>query len=472
MGLLNGQTIDQTDFINDATKDVNPALNVNKAIKLEADGKVHPTFLRESSVFTAPAAIALSASDPVGLTIEGKVAKAFRTLVAASGAIVADHKIIQVNTNKFACMYVDVPVTARYNLAVATYDPVADTVAFGTMVQDTGWRNGIDLIKIANDKVGILLTDNAASDGFIHIRTITGTTLSAATQTTLATGTFDAAWGCQLDNDRFAYVFSSTGGTANAQGVCTVSGTTASVLYSSTTVITNINVASAFYRLVALSATKHVICNGNTGFCVVIDSTSSYSAGTAFQPVSASTPLLIKTSLVSDSATSFYLRVGGGMRRCTVSGTTITNNGTGVSIPNDSAGDLCIFGGKVYEVHYNSTTAVLSGLYLIEHSTNLIRTQLCTIPFTGAPFIANLGSTFVAYQGSGTFFSSAMAANFAGFVKVAYAQAANAMVFPFGRVSGLSNLLPGSTYSVNNGQYVPDVAGGLLAISTTELVVR
>lgn len=46
MPFVNGQVIDEDDYINFAEKNVTPSNDVDKAIKAEADGRIHPFFLR------------------------------------------------------------------------------------------------------------------------------------------------------------------------------------------------------------------------------------------------------------------------------------------------------------------------------------------------------------------------------------------------------------------------------------------
>jgi hypothetical protein len=473
MSITTGQRAVASDFINKAQANVSPAADAGRVAKLEADGKIDPFFLRETSVFDDVTAIALSAGDPVGMNLEGKVAKAFRSWVAATGAQPSSFRLLEVDTNKFVVGWVTLPSLYTVNMAVGTYDPVTDTVIFDSGATNSLNFTSFDFCKVDTNKFVLMHSTDGTSDAFMCVGTVSGTSISFSGSTNFSAGSYNNFSCVQLDTNRFAFHCAANSGTGNFQGVATVSGTTISMLYTSTTVITNINTSSAaqIYRLGKLSTTKHVIVNGNNGYCVVIDSTSAYTAGTAFQPQGVTGASLAATAIVSDSATSFYVRVGGGMRRCTVSGTTITNNGNGVSISNDGGGDLCIYGGEIFEVHYNSTTAALTGIYKITHSTNLIRTQLCTLAMTGAAFIANIGSVFLAYQGSSSFFSSAMAANFVGFVKADFAQGATATVYPFGRVTGLSNLLQGVRYGALNGAWTPDMAGSYIAISSTELIV-
>lgn len=53
MGLLNGQTIDQSDFINQAQRDVTPGNDINKAPKNEADGRLSTWFTRNGAILLA-----------------------------------------------------------------------------------------------------------------------------------------------------------------------------------------------------------------------------------------------------------------------------------------------------------------------------------------------------------------------------------------------------------------------------------
>jgi hypothetical protein len=464
-------------FINRAARDLGtPANDTGRTPILEDDQKIDEAFLRSAIRRTASENI--TSVQPVGVDMDGKVARAFRAWASDAQSIPANfstiRSICEIGTNKWVIIFGYVPSTWQYYAVVATIDSNSHRITFGARVSTIGSEGAIvGVCKLDTDKFLVGATEDGQNDVILQAATVSGTTISFGSAVNVAVGTYLDVQLCQIDTNKFAVYANNSGSTGQFHGFGTVSGTVPSMTASTTTAITNFSNTTPVIKMVKIATDKFAMVNGANGYVVACTTVgSTYTPGTALLMMSTSSGIS-QTDIVADGTDAFYARTNGQVRRATVSGTTITATGGAVSIPNDVSGQLAVRGGVCYEVHQNTTTPALSGLYRITHAAGTTTRQQVQ-SFTNSVVIGtqNSSGTRFLFIGSGaTYHVDGMSDNFLGYLDAALNNGVEGRVNFKGIKGGLTNIVPGAKYSVNDGAYVLASTGAILGLSSTEVMV-
>lgn len=465
-------------FINRAARDLGtPANDTGRTAILEDDQKIDEAFIRHAVRRTASEAIA--SAEPVGIDLDGKISRAFRTWATDAQSIPANfstiRSICEIGTNKWVIIFGYTPSTWQYFAVVVTIDSNTHRITFGSRVDigASGENAAVQVCKLDTDKFLVGYTDDGVNDVRLVAATVSGTVITFGSSVNVAVGTYLDVQLCQIDTNKFAVYANNSGSTAQFHGFGSVSGTVPSMTASTTTAITNFSSTVPVVKMVKIATDKFAMVNGGNGYVVVCTTVgSTYTPGTALLLVGASS-VASTTDIVADGTDAFYARTNGQVRRATVSGTTITATGAAVSFSNDSGGQLAVRGGVCFEVHNNGTTPALSGLYKIAHSGgNTTRVQIQSFTNSVTVGTNNAGGTRFLFVGSGaSFHVDGMSDNFLGFLDAALSNAVEGRVNFKGRKTGLTGIETGAKYTVSNGAYALASTGTIYGLSTTELMI-
>lgn len=473
MAFINGQVIDESDFINEAERDIaNPGNDQGKATKLESDGRISEQFLRNAVRLEADED--LTVNMPVGIGMDGKIARAARAWASTTNYTI--DQIFEVDTNKYVAVYGGSNIT---NVVVITANPATKTISFGTpqAVPGSGTTyQGNGACKIGTNKIAVSYRVN--SDRIdVRVATISGTVFTFGAEATISNSiNMGYSQMCSVGTDKFAFYCWRSGSTAVVRGFCTVSGTTVTVAATSSSALTNITFSSGDndplrYKMVFVENDKFAIFNALTGYVAICTTSGSLVDGTAVLVLNGVFAQPQRRDIVAPTVGTLFVRESGAIRYCTVSGTTITVGSAALTISGDAGGQLVVAGGSVYEVHTNSTS-LLSGIYLVtQTSGTVVRTQIISLPTTVASYFAASGSEFLAYSGT-VFHMRGMAHSFVGYLDAAVNRLASTRVNVSGIKSGLTGIVIGAGYSADNGAFAIDMAGRGIGITTTSILIR
>jgi len=475
--IITGNRAKAADFIDKSTANATPSVDAGRVAKLENDGRIDEQFLRIALARTASEN--LLSANPVGLDLDGKIARAARAWATDAQSIPANFSTIrsmcEIGTNKWVVIFGYTPSTWQYFAVVVSIDANTHRISFGSRVNigASGENAVVGVCKLDTDKFLVGYTDDGVNDVRLVAATVSGTVISFGSSVNVAVGSYLDVQLCQIDTNKFAVYANNVGSTAQFHGFGSVSGTVPSMTASLTSAITNFSNTTPVVQMVKIATDKFAMINGNNGYAVVCTTVgSTYTVGTALLLMSTGSGMS-QTDIVADGTDAFFARTLGQVRRATVSGTTITATGGAVSIPNDVSGQLAMRGGVLYEVHQNTTTPALSGLYRITHSGGTTtREQVQSFTNSIAIGTQNADSTrFLFIGSSASYYVDGMSANFIGYINADQNNNVAGRVNYKGVKTGLTNLVTGGKYVPNSGAYVLSSTGSLLALSSTELLV-
>ncbi|MHA2064048.1 MAG: hypothetical protein ACXABY_06675, partial [Candidatus Thorarchaeota archaeon] len=308
---------------------------------------------------TATANEDMAQGTPVGYGADGNVSRAVRAIAnndtnrpasLSTGSIV---KVEEMDTDKFAVLYRYTSGTAVGAVVIMTIDSNANEVTYGTevVIDSNIEQNGpsIDMAKLDTNKFVVTWTDDTANDAEAIVGTVSGSTITLGTgQVLTVTGTLVSATCCQLDTDKFGFMYGTTAAGARYQGFATVSGTVITVVDSDTTAIAGVNNLTGLgFSSIKIATDKFVVVNGqggNTVVCTTVGVTFAFGAVTTIVGSGATGEL----DLLSPTTDEFWVRFNAKTAYATVSGTTITEEDDYTYTA--SAGCLVADGSDVYNV--------------------------------------------------------------------------------------------------------------------------
>ena len=321
---------------------------------------------------------------PVGLGLDGTVARAVRAYANDSTTPPSDIDnaviihIIAVDTNKYVAAYVAATGTSFLKIVAFTYDSSTFDITFGSSYTVTGnaetAENG--MCKLDTNKFVVCSTTDGSNNANYSIFSLSGTTITRdSTGTLYNSGSLTTAQCCQLDTDKFAFFYAAQDSNATYMGFATVSGSTPTVVDSSTGIITNFS--NAEYISMTKIATDKFAMSSSDGYALVCTTSSS--------TLTIGTKVLINTpggvapvTIVSAVDNTFWASFRSGVVYCTVSTTTITEVAE-IATSNFINEDLFLDGTDVLQI-YNSSGTAESGLFKLTISGTISRTKL--IPLT------------------------------------------------------------------------------------------
>jgi hypothetical protein len=468
------QIIRADDFIDSTEVDPTPANDNGRVPKLERNRKIDADFISGSYQFTANEDI--DALTPVGIGENGNISlAALFTSTTKSGKpsnLSVPYDMVAIDTNKFVFAY----GSGNFlYLAVATLDVDARSLTFGSQATvstniETNGHGSIGICKIDTDKFVVCYVNDGDNVGRVKVGTVSGTTITLSTTQGLGGSGVIRGNCCQLDTDKFAYAFGSDS-TGKIAGFATVSGTTTTVVDSST---------SAFSGILNNYGTINIDKIATDKFAITASNSSNVAIGTtASSTFVAGTPQSVggtgTTGIASAVDDTLFIRRTNAVRYYTVSGTVLTLVDT-YTTTNDSASALISDGTNVYDAT-NTTDDGLSGIYILGISGSTItrkKIQDGTFSTTGVRFAFD-GTSYLAYS-NGDFHIKGMSGGFIGFTEEAVTSGNTVYVICSGKIDNFTGLIPGAVYEASGGTIAETTTTTLpynvTALSSTEILLQ
>lgn len=420
----------------------------------------------------------LTVGDPVGIATEGdnsEIARAVRAFAYSpsgteptniTNADTVILKIIEVAEDSFAILYRwDAGVSDTAQIVIATLDADTKDLTFGTPTSFTGLDSSkqasLDMTKLDTDKLVVCYVDGTSKDGDYHILTISGTVITIASTGTLGGSALDNVTCCQLDTDKFAFMY--YGGSSPFIGFATVSGSTPTVVDSTTTSPSPTVFSEAFDSVKIATDKFAVVANHTASSSTVVCTTAAntLTVGTPINIAGSSPPVDgIRNHIGIASAVddTYWARFNGEFVYFTVSGTVPTAEEVFTNT-DDDGGSFFLNGSDVYDFTRTSTASSISKLTW--SGTAIVRSTLygdMAVDITSSAANTKFGAGTNAYLGINKMWNSVatsqfhiqgMSPSFLGFAQATVSKGAVVRV-ETDEDNNQSSLNPGTMYKVND----------------------
>lgn len=503
MGLLNGQTIDQSDFIKAADKDPVPANDENRVPQLESNGKLDPAFI-PGTVVDFLAEENLTAGMPVGISImpgetvararryhtsfaHGIVSPLFNESVPQRWCPIGGDKIVLITYTAAAADTLFAQVVDYDQDTLIAIPGTAAAVATAFNPAGSGLLTAT-VCKLGTDKfIVFYLLDSSTTVVKCRVGTVSGTTITFGAEqtaftaaTTVATSeSFNADY---IGTDKCVLLVKAATASSTAVTAFSVSGTVATAGTSVTTGGNNqLNFASYITRI---ATDKFVIVTTVTSLLTyaqvfTLSGTTITAGAETLLANTTSETNRPHMSLCSPADNVFVFRwcrsaVGNTLNlvACTVSGTTIT-----VGTVRTDLG--AIGGGSI--VAKSATRLILTGGYNSSF-LNIYELTLSGTTITGTPgtfvgnrqfggymlFLNSDNGKLIGLQINNTaafkYWIEGMSNNLVGIVQNSVTKGGTAKVLIRGVDTNQIGLIPGSHYVILDTEN----AGGVLTLVGNE----
>lgn len=520
MPIVEGQNVVIDDFINEAEASETPSENEGKVVKLEDDGKISNDFIRNNLIVDFEAAADLPANTPVGssIAIDNAVNIGRQTIPSAvigiSGTLVSGNdqsKLIKkFGDNKFIRIIATTDSSDTLYVQVGEINRATNSVSLGTAqvvatAVNPNLHRPMAIGTLGTDKfIVFYLKDASTTEIKYRVGTISGVTITLGSEATFITAAStlatSEAWDAdEIDTDK-GVMFYKAATTANSRVVAfTTSGTVATAGTPQTLgAQTTLNNTALIKKI---GADKFVIASDTnnradaqvgtiSGTTITMGTEAQISSETSDRNQNVLDIACPETDkfvfLFRNTTTTYYLVA------CSVSGTTITP-GT-VFVPTNQMGS-----------NEPVSLAMRSANKIITHPRNTSNSRLIEFDLTGNTIsnekvLTNYWTTirnrlimfngyfasvqhFVAGDTTLSVFYQGLSRGYLGFTLASANMGEQVPVLLRGVVSGLSGLIPGAYYGVDNGVLVEKSPTGTLtsnlenlydvvrAISETEVVI-
>jgi len=409
---------------------------------------------------------------PVGYGVDGNIARA-KLAVSQEQTNAPAYttngtgllQVTEIDTGKFACLFYDADAAPDdLVVVIATIDAATNTVTYGASNPvGASTPEGLvhDMCKLDTDKIVITYTLDGVNNGTVIVGNVSGTTVTfGAPQVLAASGNLAPSTCCQLDTDKFGFMFSTASAGNRYQGFATVSGTVVTVVDSNTTAYGGVNTTSGKLASVKIATDKFAV-GSDFGYTVVFTTVGATFAAGAVSNFSMGGATFDQIGMQSIIDDTFWFLSQDTTAYATVVGTTITLedklnlSGTATTLTNNGTDIVYMNFSDIYTMSFSGGNVVATPLQTADFSTFLSASKGFKAAFDGARYLA------IGYNKSEStaFHMSGMASNFVGALTADVLKGASTSVVVKGSATApiAQTIVAGTTYEVTGGAYVPTV---------------
>jgi len=358
---------------------------------------------------------------------------------------------------------------------VGTIDRDTMEISVGSAVSYTTSLQGtiFEVALLDTDKVAVVYTESGAPKNLkIHVSTISGSTITANSQQSVATTTnnVNSIRLTQIATDKVA-LYTAEDSTLNPLiRAITVSGTTIGTVGTAVTCIQVRSMVS--HTTDALSMFGNADATVDDTLQIATVSSTTVTVGTAVTVNTVNTNISDNKLCVVNATTivlSYRGAPGGGVRAATISGTTPTlgtfvSSGIGgaqQSVFYDSARALVMYGiGKYYTISGTTLTSVIGGVGSTWADTGSSVSNFVNMGTYYAVIDVTSSANNITIQGMSTIFT--------GFAARTVSRGASVAVTTKGQVAGQTGLYAGYNYTANGTGGLSQLdAGTVTAVTST-----